>query len=124
LLSKSTSYAGGTNSCFLKPSLRWSYKWLLSKSTPYARGTIRVARLALSEPKTVNLALLRSSWLQNLYLAIWLLFGSCNFFVPQICLGEELRVVRVACPRYHKTRGRPPYSCVMLNEHPNIPKKR
>ena len=26
LLSKSTPYSGGTNSCFLKPSLRWRYK--------------------------------------------------------------------------------------------------
>jgi len=28
-------YTGGTNSCFLKPSLRWRYKQLLCKSTPY-----------------------------------------------------------------------------------------
>jgi len=27
---KSTLYAGGTNSCFLKVSLRWRYKQLLS----------------------------------------------------------------------------------------------
>jgi len=42
----------------------------------------RVARLALLEPKNRNMALLRSSWLQNLYLATWLLFGSfatCSF---------------------------------------------
>jgi len=55
------------------------------------------------------------------YLATFWLF--CNFFVPQIFLGEELRVVRVACPRHHKTRSGPPYSCVMLNEHQNLLKK-
>jgi len=48
----------------------------------------------------------------------------CNFFVPQIFLGEELRVVRVACPRHHKMISGPPYSCARLNEHPNIPKQR
>ena len=36
---KSTPYAGGTNSCFLKPPLRGKHKQLLSKSTPYAGGT-------------------------------------------------------------------------------------
>ena len=36
----------------------------------------RVAKLALLEPKTRNLTLLRSTWLQIFYLAIWLLFGS------------------------------------------------
>jgi len=49
---KTTPYAGGPNSCFLKPSLhcrhkqllykstlRWRYKHWLSKSTPYAGGT-------------------------------------------------------------------------------------
>jgi len=30
---KSTPYAGGTNSCFLKPSLRCRHKQLLCKST-------------------------------------------------------------------------------------------
>jgi len=54
----------------------------------------RVARLALLEPKKRNLAFLRISWLQNFYLATFWLF--CNFFVPQIFLGEEFRVVRVA----------------------------
>ena len=56
------------------------------------------------------------------YLATFWLF--CNVFVPQNFLGEELRVVRVACPRHHKTRSGPPYNCVMFNEHPNIPEKR
>jgi len=34
--SKSTPYAGGTNSCFLNQlhSIRWRYRQLLSKSTP------------------------------------------------------------------------------------------
>jgi len=39
---------------------------------------VRVARLALLEPKTRNLALLRSSWLQHFYLATFWLF--CNLF--------------------------------------------
>ena len=56
------------------------------------------------------------------YLATFWLF--CNFFVPQIFHGEELRVVRVACSRHHKMRSGTPYSCVMLNEHPNVSKKR
>jgi len=51
------------------------------------------------------------------YLATFWLF--CNFFIPQIFLGEELTVVRVACPCHHKTRsGPPPYSCVMLKWAP------
>ena len=54
-----------------------------------------VARLALLEPKTRNLALLRSTWLQKFYFATFLLF--CNFFVVQIFLEEELRVARVPC---------------------------
>jgi len=33
LHSKSTPYSGGTNSCFLKASLRWRYKQLLYEST-------------------------------------------------------------------------------------------
>ena len=57
-------------------------------------------------------------WLFGYFLAL------LQHFVPQIFLWEELRVVRVACPRNHKTRSGPTYSCVMLNEHPNIPKKR
>jgi len=77
----------------------------------------RVAKLDLLEPKTRNLAVLRSSWLQNFYLAV------LQHFLQQIFLGEELRVVRVAS-RHHKTRSGPLYSCVMLNEHTNIPKKR
>jgi len=56
------------------------------------------------------------------YLATFWLF--CNFFIPQIFLGEELRVVCVACPCHHKARSGPQYGCVMLNEHPNISKKR
>jgi len=44
------------------------------------RTSRRVARLALLEPKTRNLALLRSSWLQNFHLAIWLLLGSFATF--------------------------------------------
>jgi len=32
-------YTGGTNICFLKPSLCWRYKQLLSKSIPYVCGT-------------------------------------------------------------------------------------
>jgi len=56
------------------------------------------------------------------YLATFWLF--CNIFIPQIFLGEELRVVRVACPCHHKARSGPPYGWVMLNEHPNISKKR
>jgi len=95
----------------------------LVRRLPYQKGgTSRVARLARLETKTRNLTLLRSSWLQNFYLATFWLF--CNSFVPQIFLGGELRVVRVACPRQHKTGSGPPYSCVMLDEHPNIPKKR
>ena len=39
------------------------------------------------------------------YLATFWLF--CNFFIPQIFLGEELRVVRVAYPCYHKRRTGP-----------------
>ena len=57
-------------------------------------------------------------WLFGYFLAL------LQHFVPQIFLGEELRVLRAACPRYHKTRSGPPHCCVMLNEHPNIPKKR
>jgi len=34
LLYKSTPYAGGTNSSYLKSTLRWRYKQLLSKVTP------------------------------------------------------------------------------------------
>jgi len=56
------------------------------------------------------------------YLAAFGLF--CNFFIPQIFLGEELRVVRLTCPCHYKARSGPPYGYVMLNEHPNIPKKR
>jgi len=33
-------------------------------------------------------------------------------FIPQIFLGEELRVVRAACPRHHKARCGPTYSNV------------
>jgi len=55
----------------------------------------RVARLALLQPKTINLALLRSSWLKFLFDYFMALL---QLFVPQIFLGEELRVVRVACP--------------------------
>jgi len=84
----------------------------------------RVARLALLEPKTRNLALLRSSWVRNFNLAIWLLFGSFATFRSTNVLGEELRVVRAACPCHHTTRSGPPYSCVMLNEHPSIPEKK
>jgi len=40
------------------------------------------------------------------YLATFWLF--CSFFVPQIFLGEELRVVRVACPHHHKSRSGQP----------------
>jgi len=39
------------------------------------------------------------------YLATFWLFR--NFFVPQIFLGEELRVARAACLRHSKTRSRP-----------------
>jgi len=42
-------------------------------------GSSRVARLALLERKNKT-ALLRSSWLQKFYLAIWLLFGSFATF--------------------------------------------
>jgi len=45
------------------------------------------------------------------YLATW---HFCNIFIPQIFLGEELRVVRAACPCHHKARSGPPYGCVML----------
>jgi len=45
------------------------------------------------------------------YLATFLLF--CNFFIPQMFLGEELREVRVACPCHHKARSGPPHGCVM-----------
>jgi len=53
-----------------------------------AAARARVARLALLEPKTRNLALLRSSWLQNFYLATFWLF--CNisfhkFFLEKSC---------------------------------------
>jgi len=33
---KSHPYAGGTNSCFVKPLLHWRYKQLLSEAIPYA----------------------------------------------------------------------------------------
>jgi len=49
------------------------------------------------------------------YLATFWLFY--NFSIPQIFLGEELRVVRAACSRHHKTRIGPPYSCVMLDNN-------
>ena len=84
----------------------------------------RVARLALLEPKNRNVALLRSTWLQNFMWLFGYFLALLQHFLPQIFLGEELRVVRVACLRHHKTRSGPPYTCVMLNEHPNIPKKR
>jgi len=73
-------------------------------------------RLPHLEPKTRNLPVLRSSWLKFLfgYLAAFWLF--CNFFVPQIFLGKELRVVRVAYPHHHKTRSETQYSCVMLQQ--------
>jgi len=40
---KSTPYAGGTSSCFLKASLHWRYKQLLSKGIP----TLEVQTVAI-----------------------------------------------------------------------------
>ena len=52
------------------------------------------------------------------YLDTFWLF--CNYFVPQIFLGEELRVTHLACSCHYKTRSGPPDT----NEHPGIPKER
>jgi len=46
-------YAGGTNSCFLKASLRWRSKHWLYKSTLYAGGT-NSSYLKLLEVQTVQ----------------------------------------------------------------------
>jgi len=43
------------------------------------------------------------------YLATFWLF--CNFFVPEIFLGEKLGVAHVACLRHNETRSRPLHSC-------------
>jgi len=74
------------------------------------------SRLARLEPKTRNLALLRSTWLQNFYLAFWLF---CNFFVAQIFL-EELQVACAACPCHHKTRSGHHAVVQSANKHPDI----